>query len=688
MQFEYSGLWLLPIAALSCAISYYFYQKDKSISHAPRHIRTLLAVLRASLLFLIAGFLLKPFIQLDRSHLLKPIVLILQDASRSVPSVSADSMFWKTEYPQRFNALKERIGESYDVRTYCFGGDAQETDSLHFTESETNYSAVFEQMQELYGDENIGAVVLATDGNHTRGEALAYSARRLQTAAPYYIVALGDTAKRSDLFLSDLRYNDNGYVNKISQIALSVGWQGIAESGTVLRLYAGDSLVSEKKLQLKSRQGSLAEIFSFVPLRPGHYRMRAVAERPASDQLAANNSAVFFLTVLESRKKVVFLNKSLSPDAGAFYRALASNTNYEVAQMRELKDKILDKCDLLVLSGSDPQQSLRTDLEKRGIPLLWIRGIDDVGRGEYVTGVDIAGTAQTADQATLLPNPAFKLFGLDENIEALSRKSMPLQVPYGKYAMPDVRLQVAAFQQIKGVETERPLIGVYRKDAFKQVILLGAGYWNWRMQCYRENTNFDLFDHFANTLSEYLLANSGKDRFTVNSPKTASENEDVRISAQVLDASMQLTVEADVSLALTDSAGMVSRFDFVSQGNEYSLSLGRLLPGEYRSSAPAVLGKEKFDQTGMIRIAESNAELIFSSADFPALQMLNDEHDGGLFIPDNMLAVADSLAAHPAKAVYSASTEYVELIDITWILVLLIALLFAEWILRKYFGGY
>lgn len=688
MQFEYSGFWLLLLAALSASASYYFYRTDRSIAQAPRAIRSLLAVLRAVLLFAVSAMCIGPFVQLDRSQMLKPIVLVLQDNSRSVPAVSSDSLFMRNEYPVRLSALSDKISETYELRSYSFGTGVSKMDSLSYDESETDYDVLFDQIQQLYGDENIGSVILATDGNHTRGEALAYSARRLQTAAPFYVIALGDTVRRADLFLTDLRFNEKGYVNKISQIAVTVGWQGIAENATVLRLYAGDSLVGEKKLLLNSRQGSLSELFSFIPLKPGNYKMRVVADRPLSDRLPANNSLVFYLSVHESRKKIVFYNKFLSPDAGAFYRALSSNTNYEVTQLRQLGDKSLDKCDLLVLSGADTQNTLRNDLQKRGIPLLWLRGMDDIRRGGYVTGLDISGAATAPDQVTLTANKQFKLFGIDDDIAALSRRAMPIFVPYGKYSMPDVLLQTAAFQQIKGIDTDRPLVTVYRKDAFKQVHLLGSGYWNWRVQCYRDNENFVLFDHFANTLSEYLLANSGKERFTVNSPRSASENENIRITAHVLDASQQLTGAADVALRLTDSAGSASTFDFVSIGDEYSLSLGRMHPGEYRFAATAKLGSETFAQSGTIRIAESSAELVSSSADLAALRMLTDEHEGSLFFPNTMSSIADSIAAHPARPVYAPSTEYIELIDISWILAVLVTLLFAEWIVRKYYGGF
>lgn len=688
MQFEYSGLWLLPIAVLSCGISYYFYRTDKSMSSAPSRIRTFLAVLRALVLCMAGSLLLKPFVQLDRSLLLRPVILFLQDGSRSVPAVSADSMYWSTTYPDQLRQLRERVGDSYDIRSYSFGSDVRETDTVAFVAGETDFSTLFEQIQELYGDENIGAVVIATDGNNTRGEALPYAARRLQSAAPFYTVVLGDTVKRSDLYITDLRYNEKAFVNKISQIALSVGWQGIVAPGTVLRLYAGDSLVGEKKIQLRARHGSLAEMFSFVPLRPGSYKMRLIADCPNGDQIEANNSEIFYLRVYESRKKILFCNTFVSPDAGALYRALRSNTSYEVEQVRTITPQQLEKCDLVVLSGSDSRKALRNELEQHRIPLLWLRGMDDLGKGEYVTGIDLSGVSQSSDEAAPLPNPVFKLFVINDEIAQLAQKSMPVRVPYGKYSIPDARLQIAAFQQIKGVETDRPLIAVYNNEATKQVILLGTGYWHWRTQCFEDFNNFDVFDRFANTLSEYLLANTGKERFIVNSPRSVSENEDIRISAQVLDASMQLTEGAEVSLVLTDSAGKADSYNFVAQALEYKLTLGQLRPGEYRYAAKAVLGRETFTQSGVIRVAQSNAELIFSSADIGALRMLDDEHEGALFMAKDLAAVADSIQARPSKSIYSARTEYVELIDIWWFMVLLAGLLFSEWALRKYFGGY
>jgi len=688
MQLEYSVFWLFAIGIISVGSALLFYYKDRSMKNAPKFVRYLLATLRLLLLFFLGLLLLKPFVKLDRSEVQKPIFLCLHDNSRSILSSSTDTSFLKNGYKEAYLDLEKQISNAYSVDELVFGNTLRKQDSLTFTDSETDYSSLFGSLQELYSDENIGGVILATDGNHTRGEALAYAARRLQTSAPIYTIVLGDSVKKADVKIAGLQYNERAYVNKTSQVLADIQWNGIAHCSLRLKLWANDSLVSTKDISVRSNSGQRNEILNFTPLKTGIFAMRLEIDGSSEDKILENNKRTFYVTALASKKKIVFFPKHITPDAGAFYRALQNNSNYDLHRARHISNVDPVKCDMLVFFGDDKDGAVSDFVAKFAVPMLWVRENSAVVPSEYTTSVAFKGTGHSFNSVSINKNNSFNSFAFDEGIVDLADQSMPIQVPFGDYVVRDPRTQVVAYQKIKGIETSHPLITVLHTNKTKQVHLLGSGYWHWRMQCFIANGNFFVFDNIANIMAEYLLANVGKKRFVVQHPKVVSESEQLRFVAQVMDQSLQLTANADVSLTLSKDGEKGTMYSFTPGSDSYTLTVGHVSPGVYNFRAEARLDDDVLKESGVVQVTESNDELLFSSADLLAITMLYDEHEGNIYTDNDFEKLIQDISNAPAKSVYVFNTEFLEFIDLYWFFSILCTLLFAEWIFRKYYGGF
>ena len=76
--------------------------------------------------------------------------------------------------------------------------------------------------------------------------------------------------------------------------------------------------------------------------------------------------------------------------------------------------------------------------------------------------------------------------------------------------------------------------------------------------------------------------------------------------------------------------------------------------------------------------------LFRSTADHALLRTISAVSGGKMFYPDQLDELRDELAA--LKPTIYTHTRFSELIGLPWVLVLIVLLLGAEWVLRKYFG--
>ena len=153
-------LWLV-IFALLLGVGYalYLYYKNNNVIFE-KPMRIAMASLRGLAVALIAFLLLAPMVKLTVKQTDKPIVLVAIDNSESVKS-NKDSAFYAKEYPGQVAKLISELGDSYVVKTYLVGdedhliGD-KETLDMDFSDKSTNLSSLFDQVDMLYANQNVG----------------------------------------------------------------------------------------------------------------------------------------------------------------------------------------------------------------------------------------------------------------------------------------------------------------------------------------------------------------------------------------------------------------------------------------------------------------------------------------------------------------------------------------------------
>ena len=115
--------------------------------------------------FIIIALLIGPLIKSTSSRTEKPIVVIAQDNSSSIP-LNSDSTFYKNEYQEQLANLKSTVRRFWVETTYSVN---RWNRCDRFLGWRTDFSDVFEELDNVYANQNVGAVVLASDGLYNRG---------------------------------------------------------------------------------------------------------------------------------------------------------------------------------------------------------------------------------------------------------------------------------------------------------------------------------------------------------------------------------------------------------------------------------------------------------------------------------------------------------------------------------------
>src|SRR3569833_2740464 len=193
-----SGWWTPVCRLLGLLYAWLLYRQPSDLD---KKIRNALFAARTIDVFIIAFLLIAPLVRSVSYTQQKPLVLIAQDNSQSIGTFKPAG-FNQSLFVGELAKLKEQLGDKFDVREFNFGRDLKDSLSNKFDGKQTNISSALDKFIERFANQNIGALVLATDGLYNQGSDPLYEAKNLKTSI--YTVALGDTIAKRDLLIGNV----------------------------------------------------------------------------------------------------------------------------------------------------------------------------------------------------------------------------------------------------------------------------------------------------------------------------------------------------------------------------------------------------------------------------------------------------------------------------------------------------
>jgi hypothetical protein len=665
------------------------YYRNKKNTEIARGVIVALFSFRLLSVTVISFLLLVPFIKTINSNVEKPVLIIAADNSRSI---LASGKNYAAEVNAKTKELKEKLSEDFEVRFHSFGEKAGEPDSLNFSERSTNFSLLFEELETRYSNKNIGALIVLSDGIYNAGQNPVY-ANNLKHV-PVYSVLLGDTTLRKDLFIKEMYFNNITYLGNEFPVELLIDCEACKNEKTLVSVSVDGVVKKEEELLLNTLP--LTYKFLLKAEKTGMHKIGVKLKALNGEKILVNNSREVYVEVLDGRQKILLLSKSSHPDVGAIKTIVEANENYkvDVQQFDNFKGNI-DAYNMVVMHQlpDDAAQSeqLLKKITKNKIGLLLVLGTQmkyqQLSRVNFgVQWQNILSGVKSFNDAYPVLQKNFTLFNLSAGTQEFTKDLPPLKTPYIQFTVPG-NAENLALQKIGSVNTELPLISFYNLEESKICLIAGEGLWRWKLSDFLKHQSEAHFEELFQKTIQYLSVKSDKSNFRIAHKKKFSENEEVILDAELYNDSYELINDPEIKIKVTNGSGKEFNYVFGKTADKYRLSLGFLAPGNYHFDAKAVLGTKQYNKQGAFVVEELKLEDITTRADASLMKKLAEERNGKLFFLNENAALIKAIKEREdIKPVEHSTVEMKELIHQKWIFFLIVALLTAEWFVRKRSG--
>lgn len=624
----------------------------------------------------------------------RPIILFIQDNTASL-LVNKQVNFYKQNYPQKISEFIRTLSSDYDVKQYVFDDKLKQSNKIDFTGKSTDIANVFAEIDNLYINQNVGAIVLASDGIFNKGSNPLYIAEK--SKIPVYTIALGDTIPQKDLRIKNVDYNQIVYFGNNFAINTQIASYGLKGAKTKLSVIHEKKVIINREIAIDKQ-----DFFTQIPLtlsadKPGVQKYTIVLSPLMGEITEKNNTYTLLVEVLQDKQKILLLANAPHPDLSAIKAVIESNKNYEVkvAIIGQVSLDELKNYQLLVLhqlpSSDNTASDLLSRIRTQQLPVLYV-----IGNQTYIdffnqinTGLSITSTRNSYNESLPVIQNDFYLFTLNEETKTTIQKFPPLSSPFGKYSLSG-NFSTLLKQKIGALETDYPLLTFNNTGGAKSAFLCGEGIWKWRLHNYQTVQNHDALNELMGKTIQYLATRDDKRRFRVSLPATRfDEAEALIFNAELYNNSYELINDPEITLEIKNSDNKQYNFTFSKTSNAYILNPGSLPTGDYTYTAKTKLGKESFSANGRFSIAALNLETLQTTADHQLLYTLSSKTGGELFYVNQTEKLLDLLKKREdIKSVSYEEKKVEELIHLKWLCLALILFVSFEWIARKRNGAY
>lgn len=679
-----SGWWTPVCLLLGLLYAWLLYRNTSDLD---KKIRYALFAARTIAVFVISFLLIAPLVRSVSYTQQKPLVLIAQDNSQSIGTFKPAG-FNPNQFVGELAKLKEQLGDKYDVREFNFGRDLKDSLSSKFDGKQTNISSALDKLNERFANQNIGALVLATDGLYNQGSDPLYEAKNLKTSI--YTIALGDTTAKRDLLIGNVNYNKTAFLG--NDFVIEVLAEAFQAKGEILRL---NVLEDGKQVASQNLAANSDNFRKVVPLKLNAdkkgIRKFTIDIAPIKNELSVqNNSETIYVDVLDARQKILLLYDGPHPDISVIKQAIEVNKNYEVkaSLLSDAESLKLADYSLVIFYQCNPAGSgaLKGFISKNTVPVWYMLGaqtdLPQFNNGQKA--LQIYSNRNQVQEVFPLPATDFSLFTLSDSTRSKLSKLPPLIAPFGNYRTAG-NDQLLLKQRIGEVPTPYPLLLFSDDNGRRMGILTGEGIWRWSLAEYQSYGNHLATEELLGQCVQYLTANSNRQRFRVYPAKNVfDEGENVILNAELYNEALQLINTPDVKINLKSDSGKNYSFLFTRSGQSYQLDAGALPSGDYTYTASAKPGDQALPANGRLTIKPLNLETRQTAADHKLLAELAKQSGGKMLQPSQVGQLVDLIRKNEnIKTVVYEDKHYSDLADVKWIFVFIVALLSAEWFLRK-----
>ncbi len=681
-EYPLGFIFLCLLLGAAYAASLYYLDLKKGLKPATHRVMLVFRFLSVSL---IAFLLLGPLIKQTDKLVEKPVIILGVDNSRSLV-LTADSDFYRSEFPKSVKALTEALEKKCEVKTYSFGDKLASGFDGSFNGVKTDISSVFNEVNTRFSNRNAAAMIVASDGIYNEGTDPFYAARKI--SFPVYTIALGDTVLKKDILIRKVIVNKTAYKGDKFPVEVLTEMNKCSGSTAKLTLTQGTRQLETREIRAASDHAMQKVTFMLEAKDKGIVKYTLQLSDMAGEGSKMNNSASFIVEILDARQKVALICGSPHPDVTAIQKALEGSSHFEIDLLRaDDLPKTYEKYDLVILHQM-PSVARICDLGPlfRGkTSLLFIVGsqTDINALNNLKLGLIINSGNFSFSESQPVVNEEFSLFSMDKKDIAVFNEFPPLQCPIGSYQFSPLT-DVLFYQRFGNLTTKTPMIMFTRVADRKVGFIAGENIWRWRISDYIQKASHESFDLVVDKIAQYLSTKDDKSFFRIHMNNRISENQPVEMDAEVFNASYELINEPDINITIKDADNKTYPFVFSKTARAYYLNAGLFPIGEYTFNASVKVGNDLYQKSGKFFVEQVNVESSNLVADHNLLFRIASSHDGEMINRADIMKLADKiLAREDIRPVSHFQQRMSDLIGNPWLFMLIIALLSAEWVIRK-----
>ena len=525
LSFQYPTWYILFCALLGLAVTAVLYFRDKTFKDQPNSLNWLLSVIRFLTVTFLSMLLLSPLLRSLITETKKPVIVLAQDQSESILSDMNEEEV--TKYKADFQNLQTALSKDYDVKQYAFGGSVREGIDFNFTDKVSNISELLKNLYDLYSNQNLGAVVLASDGIYNEGSNPIYAGTKL--AAPIYSIALGDTTAKKDLVLKRVFHNKIAYLGDKFSIQVDIGAKNCSGSNTTLNIAkienGKSNRIKQIPIAINKNDFFITQEIILDADKSGVQRFRISLNSVQGEITTANNTKDIFIDVLDARQKILIVANAPHPDIAAIKQGISKNKNYEVTTtyVNNLKVNV-GAYDFVILhqlpSSTNDASGVLQALYDKDIPRLYIVGSQtNLSKFSKIQPlIKISGDGRNTDDVQAGLAPVFSLFTTSDELKNELPKFSPMLAPFGEFKE-SANAEILLYQKIGKIATKKPLLLFGEQNNIKMGVLCAEGIWKWRLFDFLQHQNHDIFDEIIGKSITFLALKEDKRKFRISMDK-------------------------------------------------------------------------------------------------------------------------------------------------------------------------
>lgn len=646
-------------------------------------------ILRFVLVSLIGFLFLKPLVRINKQDSIKPKLVLAFDKSESMFNnvLYQDS----TKLSDFVRKIQNGLAENYEIKTLVFDDETSEEISFDNKGDFTDLTQLEDVVSQKWGGENVGALILVTDGIINKGKAIEYT---FDKKYPVYTVGVGDTNIYPDIAISEVYYNRLAYLKNEYPIELNIQSKSFQGNRFQLKIFKNDTLKMDSTISV-TQSSELVKVKRFFKANTKgieELRFELIAEG-VSEKNVQNNHRNILIEIIDKRQKLLFVSERSHPDEAFFLEAVKDNFNYEVKDVdyKEATDLVAFN-NVIILSGIPKEINRYKGLFDKCIELqknvmLLPGNSDQLFRlKELGIGFTFQNLRSATNEVSGVFNKDFDYFEMNPSFSKSSEQVVPVVAPFGSYQFQNG--QSMYYQKIGDISTKLPLVHVAEKNQSKIGVFLGEGYWRWRVKSHIDQQNHENWKEFVQKVFRLLSVKEDRSQFNVDHKLVFSENEEVIFKGELYNESFEPVNDPEVKVQLRKE-GKVYENIFSKTDKAYYLNWGSLKPGNYDYEATTQFNDKELSVSGRFSVNPLKLEQVSLVANFDGLKRLSEQTNGLFFMENQVDSIFDSIKANDnIKTIMYSHKELNPLINQKWIFFLLMSLISAEWFFRKYLGAY